>query len=292
MNYVFPILAAVIWGGNTIITKLCAETLTPVEISFYRWLLAVVVLTPFTFRRVRTNPALTRGVLMRLVVLGLFGGVVYQSIAYYAAHYTSATNMGIMQALVPLIALLLSIFFLRHKAGVAALCGLAVSITGVVLVVSRGDLGALLRQGLNAGDALMLIAVLSFATYSLLLNKWRLGVPLIESAYIQATVAMLAFLPAYLAGSHHALSVTDGFYVSFAGIGASIMAPLLWMTGVHRLGAARVSLFFNLVPVITALLASVFLSEQLSGWILGGGALAIAGVALAEAGKLKPRPAP
>ncbi|MRW92873.1 EamA family transporter [Duganella sp. FT80W] len=286
MNYLFPLLAALIWGGNTIVTKLCAQTLTPIEISFYRWLLAVLVLTPFTLKRVCANPALTRGVLARLAVLGLFGGVIFQSIAYYAAHYTSATNMGIMQALVPLIALLLSIFFLRHRAGVAALCGLAVSISGVVLVVSRGDLGALVRQGLNLGDALMLVAVLSFATYSLLLNKWKLGVPLVESAYIQALVATLAFLPAYLAGSHHALGVADSFYVGFAGVGASILAPLLWMSGVNRLGAARVSLFFNLVPVITALLASVFLAEHLSGWVLGGGALAIAGVALAE---FKPR---
>lgn len=287
MNYLFPLLAAIIWGGNTIVTKLCANALSPVEISFYRWLLAALILGPFTLKGIRANRQLTRPVLARLIILGLLGGVVFQSIAYYAAHFTSATNMGIMQALVPLIALVLSALFLRHRAGAAAMLGLAVSIVGVVVVVSNGDPAALLRQGINKGDALMLVGVLSFALYSTLLGKWQLPVPLVQSACIQAAVAALAFLPAYLAGARHALTPVDGFYIAFAGIGASILAPLSWMTGVARLGAARVSLFFNLVPVVTALLAAVFLAEPLTAAILVGGLLAIAGVVLSEVRRLK-----
>jgi drug/metabolite transporter (DMT)-like permease len=282
MNYLFPLLAAVIWDGNTVVTKLCAESLSPVEISFYRWLMAAVILTPFSFNAVRRNPALTRAVLAKLVVLGLLGGVVYQSIAYYAAHYTSATNMGIIQTLIPLVALILAMLFLRHRARPAAIIGLAVSIVGVVIVVSKGSPALLVRQGLNTGDALMLAGVLSFALYSLLLNKWSLPVPLVQSAYIQALVAAVAFLPAYLAGASHHLTPIDGFYVSFAAIGASILAPLLWMTGVSRLGSARVSLFFNFVPVVTTLLATVFLSEKLSPPVMAGSALAILGVVIAE----------
>ena len=290
MNFLFPLLAAIIWGGNTIITKLCAESLSPVEISFYRWLLAVIVLTPFALKGVVHNPQVTRRVAGKLVVLGLLGGVIFQSIAYYAAHFTTATNMGIMQALVPLFALILAMLLLRHRPGAAALLGLAISIAGVTVVVSKGDVGALARQGLNQGDALMLIGVLSFSLYSLLLNKWQLPIPLIQSAYIQALVATLALLPLYLLGARHQLTAIDGFYIAFAGIGASIMAPLLWMTGIARLGAARVSLFFNLVPVVTALLATVFLGELLTASVLLGGLLAIAGVVLAEVRKTPAAP--
>jgi drug/metabolite transporter (DMT)-like permease len=287
MNYLFPLMAAIIWGGNTVVTKLCAASLSPVEISFYRWLLAAIILTPFSLQGVRRNAGLTRGVWAKLVMLGLLGGVVYQSIAYYAAHYTSATNMGVIQTLIPLVALILAMVFLRHKASPGAMLGLGVSIAGVIIVVSKGRPGVLVEQGLNTGDALMLIGVLSFALYSMLLNKWRLPIPLVQSAYIQAIVATVAFLPAYLAGSSHHLTPMDGFYISFAAIGASIMAPLLWMTGVSRLGAARVSLFFNFVPVVTTLLAAVFLSEKLSPAVIVGSALAIFGVVIAEARKAR-----
>lgn len=287
MNFLFPLLAAIIWGGNTIITKLCAESLSPIEISFYRWTLAVIVLTPFALRDVLKNMQLTKRVVGKLIVLGMLGGVIFQTIAYYAAHYTSATNMGIIQALVPLVALILAMLLLRHKTNAAALLGLTISIFGVIVVVSKGDLGLLIQQGLNKGDGLMLIGVLAFSLYSLLLNKWKLTVPLIQSAYIQAIVATIALLPLYAFGSHHELTAMDGFYIAFAGLGASIMAPLLWMTGVARLGAARVSLFFNLVPVVTALLATVFLTESITSSVLLGGALAIVGVVLAEVRKLK-----
>ena len=287
MNFLFPLLAAIIWGGNTIITKLCAESLSPIEISFYRWTLAVIVLTPFALRDVLKNMQLTKGVVGKLIVLGMLGGVIFQTIAYYAAHFTSATNMGIIQALVPLVALILAMLLLRHKTNAAALLGLTISIFGVIVVVSKGDLGLLIQQGLNKGDGLMLIGVLAFSLYSLLLNKWKLTVPLIQSAYIQAIVATVALLPLYAFGAHHELTAMDGFYITFAGLGASIMAPLLWMTGVARLGAARVSLFFNLVPVVTALLATVFLTESITSSALLGGALAIVGVVLAEVRKLK-----
>lgn len=288
MNFLFPLLAAIIWGGNTIITKLCAESLSPLEISFYRWILAVVVLTPFALKGVLKNKQLTKGVIGKLIILGLLGGVIFQSIAYYAAHFTSATNMGIIQALVPLVALVLAMVLLRHKTNAVALLGLAISIAGVIVVVSKGDLGMLARQGLNKGDGLMLIGVLAFSLYSLLLNKWKLTVPLVQSAYIQAIVAAMALVLPYALGVRHQVTAMDGFYITFAGIGASIMAPLLWMTGVARLGAARVSLFFNLVPVVTALLATVFLAESITPSILLGGLLAIIGVVLAEIRKIKP----
>ncbi|WP_414448170.1 DMT family transporter [Burkholderia sp. 22PA0099] len=286
MNYLFPLLAAVLWGGNTVVTKFCAASLSPFEISFYRWLLAAVALTPFVLPGVLGNWRTIRPALGKVVVLGLLGGVVYQAIAYIAAHYTSATNMGIIQALVPLIGLVLAMALLRHKTDAAALCGLAVSIVGVLLVVTKGSPGMLLRQGINRGDALMLVGVCGFALYGTLLHKWKLNVPAMQSVYLQAVVSTVVFVPLFVAGPKHDVTGMDGFYIAYAGLGASIAAPLLWMLGTSRLGAARVSLFFNLVPIVTALLAAVFLGEAITWSVAIGGALAIAGVVMAELTKL------
>ena len=70
--------------------------------------------------------------------------------------------------------------------------------------------------------------------------------------------------------------------IGFAAVCASILAPLTWMTGLSRLGAARVSGFFNLVPIVTAAFAVMLLGESLTGWVLGGGLLAVGGVVFAE----------
>ena len=119
-----PLIAVLIWSLNIAVTRYVAEYISPVSISFYRWLIAFLILTPWILPKVWQQRSLIRPHLKQLAVLSAFGLVLYQGLSYTAANYTTATNMGIMQALVPLIALLLSIFFLRHKAGMAALWGL------------------------------------------------------------------------------------------------------------------------------------------------------------------------
>ena len=283
MNYLFPILAAVIWGGNTVVSKLSAGVLTPIEISFYRWLLAVLVLTPFVLKPVLSNKAINSMALLRFAVLGILGGVIYQSLSYYAAHFTSAISMGIILTLVPVVAQALSTMFFGHRPNGYSMVALVISMLGVILVVTNGNPSSLAQRGLNFGDALMLLAVMAFAIYSVMLGRWKDGVPILQSVYLQAVFASLTFLPFFIFSVKHPLQPIAGFYVAFAGIGASIFAPLLWMLGVIRLGAARVSLFFNLVPVVTALLATVFLTEMLTRWVLIGGGLGILGVVIAEA---------
>lgn len=282
MNYLFPLFAVVLWGGNTVVTKVSSAYLAPLEISFYRWLLAVLVLTPFVLRPLCANWAAIKSAFPKLIGLGIFGCVVFQSLAYFAAHYTTATNMGIIQSLIPLITLILSVLFMGHRPTAGSFVGIAISVVGVTLAVSHGDLSSLVQQGLNLGDGLMLVAALAFALYGFFVQKWRVQIPLIQSVYVQAIVAAVVLLPFFLLSPKQGLSLPGGACVSFATIAASILAPLAWMHGISKLGAARVSLFFNLVPVFTILIAAVVLPEPLSVSVLVGGALTILGVVIAE----------
>lgn len=288
MNYAFPVLAAFLWGGNTIVTKLSAGAISPIEISFYRWLLALLVLTPFLLGGVLRNAAVIRKAWRQLIVLGLLGGVVFQCLAYYAAHSTTAIKMGIIQALYPLLALFLTGLLMKQRTSVATLIGGAISIAGVVLVISNGHFAALFSGGLSVGDAMMLLGTAAFAVYSLLLQRWKIQLPTLQTVYVQAVVATFALLPFFLLTEHHPLTPEVIALVSFAGIGASIGAPLMWIYGIDRLGASRTAPFFNLVPVVTAVLATRLLGEELTGWIAVGGALAIAGVIVSEYWRAKP----
>ena len=207
---------------------------------------------------------------------------VYQSLAYYAAARTSATNMGIILSLMPLMVLTLSIISLGQRLTAGALVGAVLSFFGVLVVVSSGSLGTLLDQGLNLGDAMMLVATLAYAIYSTLLKKWQLRLPPLQMLYLQVLVAIVVLLPLYLISPKVGPTVHNIGLVLYACVLASMIAPLAWMKAVALLGPSRTTLFFNLLPLITALIAAVVLKEQLHLFHLVGGALTLGGVILSE----------
>ena len=136
MQYAFPLLAIFIWAGNTIINKLAVGVIYPTEISFYRWLLAGLLFTPFLLKPVIANWSVIRPNLGKIFILGLLGMVIYQSLAYFAAALTSATNMGITLSLMPLMVLTLSIISLGQRLTVGALVGAVLSFAGVLVISS------------------------------------------------------------------------------------------------------------------------------------------------------------
>src|SRR5471032_855063 len=144
MQYAYPLLAIFIWAGNTVVNKMAVGAIFPAEIGFYRWLLAALLFTPFMFRQVLAHWSQIRPNLGRIFVLGVLGMAVYQSLAYFAATLTSATNMGIILSLMPLMSLTLAIFSLGQRLTAGALAGAVLSFAGVLLVVSTGSLTALL----------------------------------------------------------------------------------------------------------------------------------------------------
>lgn len=282
MSYLFPLLAAFLWGTNTIITKMTSGVISPSEISFLRWLIAAIILTPVIWRPMKKHKKEVLPNIPKLMMLGLLGSVIFQGMAYNAAAYTSAMHMGIIQALMPLMAIILASLVFRNKPGAGTVMGALVSLAGVLLVISGGEPSKLITQGMNIGDGLMLVATFAMAIYNILLKRWHVNVPLILSLYVQATTAAVVLLPFYLTGEKHTLTLVSGGMVLYAAIGASILAPLTWMVGSKRLGPSRVSLFFNLIPIFTAIMAILFLNEEFTWPLLVGGVLSLGGVVIVE----------
>ncbi|MBX8487838.1 DMT family transporter [Pseudomonas cichorii] len=282
MQYAFPLLTILIWAANTVITKASSLVIFPSEIGFYRWLLAGLLFTPFMLRPVWKNRTRIKPVLGKIIILGVLGMAVYQSLAYFAAGMTTATNMGIIQSLVPMMALGLSIACLGNRLTFGALLGAVLSFAGVVVVVSAGNLSALVEQGINRGDAMVLVAAAAYAVYSTLLKKWQLCLPPLQLLYLQILVAIIVLFPLFILSPRTGLNMSNIPMVLYAAIPTSMLAPWLWMTSIMRLGPSRTTLFFNLMPIATALIAAAFLGERLALYHLAGGALTLCGVILAE----------
>ncbi|MNV21544.1 aromatic amino acid exporter [compost metagenome] len=259
-----------------------AGAIFPAEIGFYRWLLAGLLFTPFMLKPVLAHWSQIRPKLGKIFVLGVLGMAVYQSLAYFAASLTSATNMGIILSLMPLMSLAMAIISLGQRLTMGALAGAVLSFAGVLVVVSSGSLGTLLEHGVNLGDAMMLIATLAYAVYSTLLKKWQLKLPPLVLLYLQVLVAVVVLFPLFLASPKVGPTLQNIPLVLYACLLASMVAPLAWMQAVVRLGPSRTTQFFNLLPLITALIAAVVLHEQLAMYHLVGGVLTLGGVIVSE----------
>lgn len=282
MFFLFPLFAVLIWSVNAIVNKLSASDIEPAAISFYRWLLALLVLTPFVLPGVIRQWQTIRPHLLRLMVLGLLGMALYQSLAYYAAHSVSALFMGIIAALIPLLTVLLSVVILRIAPTVGILAGSLISFCGLIWLVSAGNLDQLLHHGIGAGEAMMLAASASYALYGVMTKRWSIPLPVWQSLYVQIAFGVLLLLPGFLMTPDVALTPHNLPLVAFAGLFASILAPWLWIHGVQKLGASITSIFMNLTPVFTALIAVLFLHEHLHSYHWIGGGLTLTGVLLAQ----------
>ncbi|WP_067705754.1 DMT family transporter [Erwinia sp. ErVv1] len=282
MNFLFPLLAVLIWSVNAIVSKVSAGAIDPAAISFYRWLLALLVLTPFVLPGAWRNRQQIKPLWWKLLVLGLLGMVLYQSLAYYAAHSVSALFMGILNALIPLLTVLIGIVLLRLAPTMGIVIGSLLSFGGLVWLVSEGHPQRLLAQGLGKGELMMFAASTSYALYGVLTKRWAIALPGWQSLYVQILFGVLMLLPNFLLAQDVSLNLHNIPLVLFAGIPASVVAPFLWIQGMVRMGANTASVFMNLAPIFTAIIAVLFLHEQLHSYHYIGGGITLLGVILAQ----------
>ena len=276
----YPLLAVLIWSGNAIVCKLAAGAIEPGVIAFYRWLLAWLLVTPFMARTVWQQRQQIRPHLRRLMLLALLGMMLNQSLGYYAAQSISAVNIGILNALIPLLTVLLSLWLLRDTPTLGIATGSVLSFAGLLWLVSEGQPARLLAQGVSQGDLLMMLSVFTYALYGVLLKRWSLPFSGWMMLYLQMSAALLWLLPDFLRSESWALTADNLPLVLYAALPASLLGTLFWLQGVRHLGANRTAIFMNLLPLFTTLFAVLWLGEQLQSYHLWGGSLTLLGVLL------------
>ena len=278
----YPLLAVLIWSGNAIVCKLAAGTIEPGVIAFYRWLLAWLLVTPFMARTVWQQRQQIRPHLRRLMILALLGMMLNQSLGYYAAQSVSAVNIGILNALIPLLTVLLSLWLLRDTPTLGVATGSVLSFAGLLWLVGEGQPARLLAQGISQGDLLMMLSVFTYALYGVLLKRWSLPFSGWLMLYLQMSAALLWLLPDLLRSDSWALTADNLPLVLYAALPASLLGTLFWLQGVRHLGANRTAIFMNLLPLFTTGIAVLWLGERLQSYHLWGGSLTLLGVLLCQ----------
>ncbi|MGR4067059.1 DMT family transporter [Billgrantia sp. C5P2] len=282
LYFLAPLGAVLIWSGNMTINQLTVGAIAPSSIAFLRWVLALAVLTPFLLPAAWRHREALRREWPKLAVLGLLGMGLWQGLAYVAAETTTATNMGILAAMVPLLTVLLSALILREAPSLGGTLGGLLALFGVLVLLGRGDPLALLDLEVALGDLLMVVAATCYALYGVMLKRWPLGLPPWVVLYAQVVFAVLFLLPPYLMGPMTPVDGQNVWLILYAGIPASIITTYLWMRAIRQIGASQASIFINLMPLFSALIAMAFLGERIAAFHLVGGALVLAGVVMAQ----------
>ncbi|AMD02618.1 DMT family transporter [Halomonas chromatireducens] len=282
LYFLAPLGAVLIWSGNMTINQLTVGTIAPSSIAFLRWVLALAVLTPFVLPSAWQHRDAIRRHWPKLAVLGLIGMALWQGLAYVAAETTSATNMGILAAMVPLLTVLLSALILREAPSLGGTMGGIVALFGVTVLLGRGNPLSLLQLEVALGDLLMVVAATCYALYGVMLKRWPLDLPPWVVLYVQVCFAVLFLLPGYLLGPMTPVDSQNVWLILYAGIPASIVTTFLWMRAIRQIGASQASIFINLMPLFSALIAMAFLNERIALFHLVGGVLVLAGVIMAQ----------
>lgn len=280
--FILPVIAVLIWSLNIAVTRYVADFISPVSISFYRWLIAFIILTPFMYLKVWQQRQLIRQHFFQFAALSAFGMVLYQGLAYSASHYTTATNMGIINAFIPIFTIFVSMLILKEIPNRFAVIGSILSFLGLLYVMAQGNWNNLLAASGHWGDILMVFAVFFYAFYGVFLKKWQLQVPLLVSLYVQIIFTLIYHLPFVLWFGLEALTPQNIGSVIYAGIFPSLIAPLLWMMAVQRIGPNRTSIFMNLMPIFTAIIAYFWLREAWTIYHSLGGIIILVGIIFAQ----------
>ena len=282
--YVLLALPPFFWSCNSIVGRALYEQVPPLAMTFYRWLFALAFLTPFAIRHViRDWPAIRRG-LKALIPLGIVGIGSHNALAYAALNYTTATNAVLLNSIIPVMIVGLSFVFLRERLWPRQALGIAISLGGVVAILSHGSWSELTALQLNRGDVLMLLSVLLWSIYTIGL-RWRpRGLSLLSFLFSIAVIGDVAMLPLYLAESAFSRTVVWTWQaigaLAAVGLFSSVLAYIFWNRGVEQVGARVAGLFVHLMPVFGALLAWLFLGERLFAFHVIGIALILTGIYL------------
>ena len=280
--YSFPLVPVLIWALNMVVTRYAANVIEPVSISFWRLLIALVVIAPFVLKLVLQQKHQVLANIGKLTVLASLSMLIYQCLSYWAGHSTTATNMSIINAFIPIFTIFVSLIILAEKPSKYGALGSLISILGLLFLISQGKPSGLLSGGFHFGDGLMVIAVISYALYGVLIRAWQLPISLGVSLFAQILLAVLLHLPLLMIFGLQSLDQQNIATVMYAALLPSIVAPFMWMKAMQTLGPNRSSMFTNLGPILTAIVAYIYLGEQWMYYHTIGTIMAISGVILAQ----------
>lgn len=278
-------LTALFWGGTFIAGRAIAREVEPFSGSFLRFLIASVLLLILTVRVEGRLPAIKRGQLLPLALLGATGIFAYNILFFLGMRSVEAGRAALIVATNPIVITIFAVIFLRERLSPSRLAGVFLSITGAGVVISRGN-PLLFTTQAGLGELLIFGCVLSWVAYSLIGRQVMRDLSPLAAVTYSSLLGTLALLPGALweglpaSIPHYTLGQWSALL--YLAIFGTVIGFLWYYEGIKKIGPSRAAVFINLVPVSAVFLSWLILGEPLSLPLFLGAALVITGAYLAN----------
>lgn len=282
--YLLLSLTALFWAGNFVVGRGVHGEVPPIALAWLRWTTATLLVLPFAWPHLRNDWPVIRANWPILVFLGVLGAGLFNTISYVSLNYTTAINAVVLQSNVPVLIMLATFLLFGDRIKPRQFLCVLVSLSGVLIMVARGDPAVLAGLSFNSGDIGLLIAMAIWAVYTAFLRKrpevhWLSFIAVTFAVAIALNTPLLVF--EHLSGwqlRFDLQTLLAGVYVS---IFPGLLAYIFYNRGVELIGANRAGVFNHLVPFFGAALAILFLGETPHLYHAVGIALILTGVTLA-----------
>ena len=280
--YIKLLSAAFFWGGTFVAGRIIAENVKPCSAAFLRFLMASIFLYLLTRRAEGKIPPIHSRQIIAVVLLGLTGVFAYNIMFFRGLQVIEAGRAALIIAINPILIALFSALFFKEKLGVIRLVGIMISITGAMIVISRGEIASFFNGGLGIGEILIFGCVTSWVAFSLIGKTIvRSLSPLVSIFYSSAVGTLTLFVPAYREGilsdwQHYVPA--DWLSLFFLAFFGTVLGFVWYYEGIKSIGPTKAGLFINFVPVSAIFLAWLLLAEPVTLSLLVGAVFVSIGV--------------
>ena len=284
MPYLLLILTTLFWSGNFVLSRGMHADIPPLALSFWRWLLALLIMLLFCSRTFWKQREIIARERKFIIIQGLLGVTGFNSLIYLAVQTTTAVNAALINSCVPILIALCSLLINKEPLSPRQWAGIMLSLSGVALILAGGNLAALFDLEFNRGDLLVLCAGILWALYSVNLKRYPQELHPFSYQVGIMIAGLIGIVPFYLVelGMDRHLLVNTPTLITliYVAIFPSVLAFIFWNRAVRDIGATRAGAFIHLMPVFSSILAIIFLGESIETFHLQGIGLVFAGILL------------
>lgn len=283
--FTYLALASLFWAGNWVLGRALRDVVDPISLNFYRWVISVVVLAPFALPGLAAKRDVIRNNIAILAFLALIGVSIFQSLVYLGLKSTTAVNAVLINCAAPLFILAAAWVLENQRATLRELAGIFVSVAGILVILSRGDLAVLRQLEFHAGDAWIVLAVAIWGVYSVLLKRRPPELGGVHFLFVLSVLGVLFLAPAYAweiwRSPPRMPTIAEGIAILYVGLAASVGAFLFWNRGIAVVGPNAAGFTLYLLPMFATVLAIAFLGETFGAFHAVGIVTILAGIVLA-----------
>ena len=266
--YTFLIITSILWGTNAVIGKILASHIEPMAMVFVRWIPACILFLPLSYKYLKKHKAELLENWYLFFFQGVAGMVLFPYFLYWGLQTSTALNASLIVSISPAI-----IVISNHFLGIEKIClrnvfYCCLSVIGVALLLTKGNMEILLSLKFTSGDLLMVLAAVIWSYYMVLskynpkhIHPFAIVQSQMIVVAILSPILMFAIEGTIILSIEWTATVISG--VVFMIFGSSLLCYYLFIRGTAVTGSLVSALFLNLIPISAALFSITLLGEKL-----------------------------